>query len=50
MQNIRNQEAQTRLRNTLISSLLTTCFESYIGNQENAIAQAKAGVDVLVAY
>lgn len=33
-----------------MSSLLTTCIETYIGNQENAIAQAKAGVDVLVGY
>ena len=50
MQDICHKEAKTRLRNTLISSLLTTCFESYIGNQENAVAQAKAGVDVLVEY
>lgn len=50
MQDIRHQETKTRLRNTLTSTLLTTCFESYIGNQENAFAQAQAGVDVLAEY
>ena len=44
------EDEETLLRNTLISSLLTTCFESYIGNQENALTQAQAGVDVLAEY
>jgi hypothetical protein len=35
-------------RNTLISCLLTTCFENYIGNQDAAIAQAQAGMNVLI--
>ena len=35
-------------RNTLLSCLLTTCFENFIGNQDTALAQAQAGIDVLI--
>jgi len=50
MRDITNQEDPDRLRNTLMSSLLTTCFESYIGNQELALSQAEYGVDVLLDW
>jgi hypothetical protein len=50
MQDIYQQDKLTHLRNILVSSLLTTCFESYVGNQETAISQAQAGVDVLAEY
>lgn len=50
MQDISRQDKDTRFRNTLVSALLTTCFESCIGNQENAMAQAQAGVELLAAY
>ncbi|KUJ06773.1 uncharacterized protein LY89DRAFT_726192 [Mollisia scopiformis] len=42
--------SEYRLRDTLISCLLTTCFESYIGNQEDALTQAQAGIDVLIHW
>ncbi|CZR55417.1 uncharacterized protein PAC_05304 [Phialocephala subalpina] len=35
------------LRVILLSCLLTTCFENYIGNQDNALAAAQKGVEVL---
>jgi len=50
MSDIANQEDPARLRNTLMSSLLTTCFESYIGNQETALSQAEYGVEVLLDW
>ena len=50
MKAIVQQDDETRLRNTLVSSLLTTCFESYVGNQESAISQGQAGVSVLAAH
>lgn len=50
MRDIPKQQDPDRLRNTLISSLLTTCFESYIGNQELALLQAELGVDVLLEW
>lgn len=50
MRGIRDQEPSACLRNTLISALLTTCFESFVGNEENAFAQAQAGIDVLAEY
>jgi hypothetical protein len=50
MRAIVQQNEETRFRNTLVSSLLTTCFESYVGNQESAISQGQAGVKVLAAY
>ncbi|KAE9371569.1 hypothetical protein N431DRAFT_341648 [Stipitochalara longipes BDJ] len=50
MKDITKQEDPDRLRNTLMSSLLTTCFESYIGNQEFALSQAEYGVDVLLDW
>jgi hypothetical protein len=34
----------------LITSLLTTCFETYIGNKDNAIAQAQIGIDLLLKW
>ena len=33
-----------------MSSLLTTCFESYVGNQEVALSQAELGIDILLEY
>ena len=39
----------THLRNVMISCLLTTCFEAYIGQKENAAAQAASGSNVLHA-
>ena len=48
MQLFSAQDNNTRVRNVMISSLLTTCFECYIGNQEHAMLQAQAGIDVLV--
>lgn len=36
------------LRNALLSCLLTTCFENYIGNQDSALAQARAGINLLI--
>ena len=50
MKDIPKQEDPCRLRNTLISSLLTTCFESYIGNQKHALMQAELGVNVLLEW
>lgn len=50
MREISKQQDPDRLRNTLMSSLLTTCFESYIGNQELALSQAECGVDVLLEW
>ena len=48
MKNIQTEkDYNKRLRNTVISSLLTTCFESFIGNQDNALMQAQAGLQVL---
>lgn len=35
------------LRVIMLSCLLTTCFENYIGNQENALAAAQRGVEVV---
>lgn len=35
------------VRNVLISCLLTSCVESYLGNQESALAQAQTGIDLL---
>ncbi|KAE8447160.1 hypothetical protein EG329_010991 [Mollisiaceae sp. DMI_Dod_QoI] len=51
MQQVAQREMnEYRLRDTLISCLLTTCFESYIGNQEDALNQAQAGIDVLLNW
>ena len=46
----REYESESRLRHALIVSLLTTCFETCIGNRENAITQAKAGIDLLFTW
>ncbi|PMD35658.1 hypothetical protein L207DRAFT_570152 [Hyaloscypha variabilis F] len=43
-------DSEARLRYALISALLTTCFETYIGNREGAITQAKAGIDLLLKW
>jgi hypothetical protein len=45
---ITREKNEARLRHTLISSLLTTCFETYIGNQDSALLQAQAGIDILM--
>jgi hypothetical protein len=50
MRDISHQQDPDRLLNTLISSLLTTCFESYVGNQELALSQAELGVEVLLEW
>jgi hypothetical protein len=50
MKGIPKQQDPDRFRNTLVSSLLTTCFESYIGNQELALSQAELGIDVLLGW
>jgi hypothetical protein len=50
MREISSQPCPDRLRNTLMSSILTTCFESYIGNQELALSQAEMGIDILLEY
>jgi hypothetical protein len=43
-------QSESHLRHALISSLLTTCFETYIGNKSNAVTQAKAGIDLLIKW
>jgi hypothetical protein len=50
MREISSQPYPDRLRNTLMSPLLTTCFESYVGNQEVALSQAELGIDILLEY
>jgi hypothetical protein len=50
MTHIQTQEDPDRLRNTLISALLTTWFESIIGDQKDALLQAELGVDVLLGW
>ncbi|KAL2060701.1 hypothetical protein VTL71DRAFT_9342 [Oculimacula yallundae] len=50
MQHISQQQGDRRIENTLVSSLLTTCFESFIGNQENAIAQGQIGSKILAYH
>jgi hypothetical protein len=49
MQNISRQQPVS-LRSTLVSGLLTTCFESCIGNQDNAIMQVEIGVNLLAGH
>jgi hypothetical protein len=48
--NNRECKSDSNLQYTLISSLLTTYFETYIGNKDNAIAQAKIGIDILLEW
>lgn len=48
--NTRECKSDSDLRYALISSLLTTCFETYIGNKDNAIAQAKIGIEILLEW
>jgi hypothetical protein len=48
--NTRECKSGSDLRYTLISSLLTICFETYIGNKDNAIVQAKVGMDILLDW
>jgi hypothetical protein len=52
LRTIAGQELQSepRLRHALIAALLTTCFETYIGDQDGAIAQAKVGIDLLLKW
>jgi hypothetical protein len=52
MRDIARQEPETesQLRHALISSLLTTCFETYIGDRDKAITQAKVGIDLLLKW
>ena len=44
MREVPNRKGQAWVKYALLSCLLTTCFENYMGNQESAIAAAKAGV------
>jgi len=37
-------------RVSLLSCLLTTCFEIYIGDKDNALVQAQAGLDILLHH
>jgi hypothetical protein len=50
LRDIAGQEHQSepQLRHALISSLLTTCFETYIGDRDKALTQAQAGIDLLI--
>jgi hypothetical protein len=43
-------QSESQLRHALISSLLTTCFETYIGDKDKAITQAKVGIDLLIKW
>ncbi|KAH8679738.1 hypothetical protein BGZ60DRAFT_400577 [Tricladium varicosporioides] len=43
-------ESETHLRNIITSSLLTTCIESCIGNQQAAMLQAEAGIDIVLKW
>lgn len=47
MQSFKDQPKDIRARNTLISSLLITCFESYIGNPKEAMRQCQTAVDII---
>jgi hypothetical protein len=47
MRRVPQQKTSSWVRNAVISCLLTTYFEAYIGNLENAIAQAGAGIDLI---
>jgi hypothetical protein len=42
------RESKFYYRNALMSCLLTTCFENYIGNQDAALAQAQVGINLLI--
>src|SRR4051794_35351093 len=50
MKGIPEQEVEPRFQNSLIASLLTICFESYLGNQETALTQIRTGVDILFKW
>lgn len=47
MKELSQRNSTSLFRNTLLSCLLTTCFENYIGNQDNALVQVQAGVEIL---
>jgi len=50
MQKAKASHLESHLRLVLIFTLLTTCFETYIGNNEDAITQAEIGVAVLLKW
>ncbi|PVH73911.1 hypothetical protein DL98DRAFT_519626 [Cadophora sp. DSE1049] len=50
MKGIMKQGDESRFQNSLISSLLMICFESYLGNQELALKQIRTGVDILFKW
>ncbi|KAH6696759.1 hypothetical protein BKA61DRAFT_248791 [Leptodontidium sp. MPI-SDFR-AT-0119] len=50
MKGIPGEGAESRFQNSLIASLLTVCFESYLGNQEIALTQIRTGVDILFKW
>jgi len=47
MRRVPQDKTSSWIRNVIISCLLTTYFEAYIGNLNNAIAQAGAGIDLI---
>lgn len=47
MRELSKRKTASWFRNTLLSCLLTTCFENYIGSHDNALAQAQAGIEIL---
>jgi hypothetical protein len=49
-QRVKPSQSESSVRLALIFTLLTTCFETYIGNSKNAIEQAEIGVDVLLKW
>jgi hypothetical protein len=52
LQTVSEQEhrSESSIRLALISSLLTTCCETYIGDRDKAITQSEAGIDLLLNW
>ncbi|KAK0120472.1 hypothetical protein ONS96_010684 [Cadophora gregata f. sp. sojae] len=50
MKEILTQGDESKFHNSLISSLLMICFETYLGNQELALTQIRTGVDILFSW
>jgi len=42
------EKSEPSFRRTLISCLLTTCFENYVGNSDSALVSAQHGINILV--
>jgi hypothetical protein len=47
MRELTQRKGPLSMRYTLLSCLLTICIESYLGNQENALAAAQIGIDMI---